>query len=741
MLLQIFYQKKAPFFNSFLLKKSGLLLTTIFSLLLSAEWSFGQPQSWCNQPTNYQLSSGNTTISSLFPNSSSASNVVFVIPAGATLQINKSFKFDTCFFRFGSSASLVVNGTGNISLTGIGCRFFTACSSTDVWNGIIIRPHHRIDLEYCTIRDASVGVSFPGVNTLPKYNDQSNVLKGNTFQDNIIGIAAGNTVLLSSLGANVGFEQCWGNTILMVDGIKNGLAAKAGVMVNHHSNLTFGVGSLGATIPVNAISNLPYGMLIDNFSSAMVYNTDFSNMTDSSSDPNDGTGIYVHLSALSIIGEGQWAIPPTPPTYHKCVFTSNPYCGIYCDDIRGEIHIENVSFNGTEQFGIRYDKSLGNSFARITNNHFTLSNTCQFGVAFRRPSAYSTTHESTISDNFLMNTDDTACILFRFIDVVGATGALNNLSITNNTIVNPSICHQSAVGISVQGLGDNYNIAGNAITFYGSTNELGGWDHGGGGIFFQDAPGNNNAIMANSVSSYVISTNSDIGLNNRSYVKDCIHVGNSFSPTICANLLSGSYRGIHIQDQLSGVSVLSKNGMGAHVFGLLFRNGGATGSLSTISNQIRTGNTWSTNPADYINANKGGKGAHHDDPGLAMFTFFYPPLPLNSGEYPIDNIEYWLLGVAGGNNYCVDTRPTPNLSSPDIAVANGTFPFSSESNTWDLNRELWYQLSKHPEWVPMSSDLQSFYVRTNNSSAQRFGAIQYQFEQAFTSPSSMIADL
>jgi hypothetical protein len=138
-----------------------------------------------------------------------------------------------------------------------------------------------------------------------------------------------------------------------------------------------------------------------------------------------------------------------------------------------------------------------------------------------------------------------------------------------------------------------------------------------------------------------------------------------------------------------------------------------------------------------------GKGAHYDDTGTPGFQYIY-----NKNQTPTSNrppeipLESWFFSVNSGDEiHCVGVSGFSNFSETERNIANGTLAGTSEANTWDLRRMLWYKMSKHPEEISTNPDLQTFYTHTFGSSEQQYGAALYQFEQAFTSPNSMVTEL
>lgn len=166
--------------------------------------------------------------------------------------------------------------------------------------------------------------------------------------------------------------------------------------------------------------------------------------------------------------------------------------------------------------------------------------------------------------------------------------------------------------------------------------------------------------------------------------------------------------------------------MNAHVFGLECRKSGNGAPNTNISNQIRRENTWSTNSSDYID---GGFGARYNDNSNPPFKFYYSSsFPNHKPPSASPSVSSLFIQQEGLANGCSDGT---EISPFDILVARGEYPSPNDATQWDMQRRLWYKLTRFPALADDDPDVAYFYTNTSGSSPQLFAAAMYEYEQAF----------
>jgi hypothetical protein len=536
-------------------------------------------------PTRTILSDSTKKVSELFSGWSAVGQVI-EIQSHATLIIDETFVFSSCYFRLGDGASINVKGTASsATLVSLNSKYFTMCGTPDMWNGITVMPGNFINCQGSYIRDAGSGLKFP-----KGYNGTNNILKNTTFADNNIGIEVGPD-FKNQAAANVNFTQCWHNTITQLNPLKypSNHTANCGIHVDQGS--TLGFGTSGG--PRNDINSLPTGMVVGHGSYAMVMNTSFHDMVHQSNNPIDGTGIYVLGASLTVTKSGNNSAT-------NCIFNHMPNAGIYVYGPAGGISVKYAIF-ANFTYGVKYANSAqtGNVTAEISNNTFNPISS-KSSIYFERPPASGSIGNSSISQNIIKTTGVNSTN-FRFIDIKGSSGALNTLNIDHDTITNPDN-NFNVSGIVVTGLGNNYVVGpSNTIHYYGDYHII--WDainmgtgpeYKSKGISFAEMPGDGNTIINNEVASNLSTNGTPITINDRSFIADAIYVSNANSTTVCSNGGGSTYSGIHYANHCGmGTPILSDNLINNARFGLLFQHDMQGVSSTTFATQTRSGNIWS----------------------------------------------------------------------------------------------------------------------------------------------------
>lgn len=691
--------------------KPGWVFVTLIALF-SVMHGFAQtPPEWCGLESNFSVPSNTTVkISTLFPNTNLISGQVIEINTGGTLEIDKNFTFYFCFIRCGENASIVTSGTNTV-FTAQYSKFY---SCTEMWTGIVVNDNARIKFNTCNINDARTALYFP-----PGYNNATNDLRNNSFTNNFMAIRAGKFDIGGVLpGATVGFVRFYGNMFSQAGALLDAalLVAHSAAFVDNQSTLTFGTAGNNK----NIAQNMQNGIVLRKNSYAVVANTEFKNMKKSQTNAQAGVGIYATNSGLTVTKAG------STTASGNCIFSDNPNAGIYMLNATSSTLIEYAQFSGAQAFGIRYENSLSMVQINIHHNDITLRRSNLYGIYFERPPGIIDLTNSAIKFNRITVPVNAGgeCNLMSLMYVIGKTGALNKLEITDNRLQDFSNCANEH-GIYVKGLvGDNYILRRDSVEYLynGGINNLVQVL----GIALEDVMGDGHEVVSNYVRS-ILTSKPQVGteVNIRSNIKCGIHVANCNATQVCQNNVDNTYRGIHFGDYNPG-TFFGSNQMHRHVYGVLFQK---IGDQNTdIGTQIRRENIWSTNAGDYID---GGRGAKYSD-GSVPFEFKYDPDFASLGHIPpsaTPSIPTWFKPEDGEPQSCGAINIV--ITETDRLIARGEYQYNNAANGWDLRRQLHYKLIRHPELIDDDTDVQNFYYATINSSERKFANVLNRYEQAY----------
>ncbi|MCC7505304.1 MAG: T9SS type A sorting domain-containing protein, partial [Saprospiraceae bacterium] len=142
-----------------------------------------------------------------------------------------------------------------------------------------------------------------------------------------------------------------------------------------------------------------------------------------------------------------------------------------------------------------------------------------------------------------------------------------------------------------------------------------------------------------------------------------------------------------------------------------------------------------------------GVAARYVDNNTVPFKFLVnpnpsPALPPGRTYLPpsgIPQVSSWFFPDNGSVTGC--TVVLPEFSKSEHEIALGIYPYGNDAEAWDQQRQLWYKMLRHPDWVASNDTIKNFHDATWGTSAQRFAAVQWQFEQAFSPESNLSATL
>lgn len=674
----------------------------------------------CSLTVTRTIANGQTVdLSTWFPSTSSTTNEVIDIGVGSTLIIDKSFTFNYCTFRCANNALILTEApSSGERILALMFSNLLSCNTSTMWQGITVVNGTRIRSYSTTIRDANWAINFPG-----GYDNTRNELYFTRFINDRIGIQIGS---LFEPEANVGFQVSRGNSFTSSGTLNNtttSLFPQAGIQVDNAILLFGTVGSR------NVFNGLYTGISMRR-SYAQIANCDFTDMLYpgvqiSPAPPNRGTGIFMRNSNLAVTRVASSG---------NCRFQGNLSYGIYSSNHNGQTRIERAVFGEAQRFGIFIDQSLTPTPFLIQDNTFNLNHPrSRSAIFFQRPPGTSSVTDSYIRRNQInMPVRETpAAQLGSIVEVTGIAGATNMLEISRNRILYTDWPTQEKYGIHLTGAGDNNIVKQNRIT-YTRTGSIMPWvDLGGLGIVFDGMTGFGNEISQDTIRSILTSQSSDVSLNDRSMLKCGIHVINSNAPTICANDIDSTYRGIHMGGRNLG-TVLGLNQVRRHVFGMHFRKNNSAHADTDISNQIHCGNTWSTNSSDYIN---GGVGAMYDaidNAGTPLFIFRYDS-DITGGLPPSATpaVNTWFFQEDNALDACIRA---PNLfEDEEIEIAEGEYPYNTPAEDWDQQRHLWNKLLRNPGIEEGITEVETFMgdPKGNPTSPYLFAKALYGYEKAF----------
>ena len=613
------------------------------------------------------------------------------------LIIDKTFNFENGEIIMQPGSEIVVQPTLMLTLTNIRIH-----SCNKMWRGIYLYSGANVKTYKTLIEDAKYAIRCRG--------DNSGDISLTKFNKNYVGFYADGIPFLGKKAVNIILSKnefyCDGNLLPSSNPNENlGTVTYTGILSNFAAfviginNLPNSINSFhdiqNGIISYSSVGDINYPRIYKLFKTSPFTLTDLTTNTLAAGSLNH-IGIYAADSQWGVHGaniEGQ----DQSVTKGIHLFQSKGFwmdnsnisavAGLYNISSRAYLLLQRQNVFSSMNFGVRNFNSanqltaIGLGGTGIPQNTFLGSSPliASKGVAvsiegFTSPSILNA--KSIQSNRFSLDSDQDGIIVNKD----------GNYNIDNNEITySDAVAPQDIIGIGLQST-SNHRLWGNIITSLANIN--------GTGISMAGTS-SNNLYCCNSTN------NTNIGIN-----------------------FSG----------MAGGTRLRNTTFNAHdQFGLWLT------SNAQIGVQIHAGNLW-VGPFG-SNSARFGPSFGNTPPSLQILSAsrFVVRNPKGTTVFP-NNVfpsTGWFIPLIGTTPTCASDaacQPAPPMKSsgekiviPELILAIASQQFlkeaDGESNQWEGGRWLLQEVAKHPEWLGISEDLDSYYKWASNSNLQAFNEI------------------
>lgn len=659
-----------------------------------------------NEPTlceQYEREETDITIGANSSSNTNAATLGYTTVSGQKVKINGklyldvSMTFQYSILEFGPGAEIIIQP--NKMMYANRSKLY-AC--TNMWRGIYVKGHSRLNLYSCDIEDAQYAVSAEKKSFL--------TLVANDFNRNYVGIR---NISTGSGTSSLNFNYFFSNTFTCSDPLNEGYSSQiptpgevsyAGMLLNDC------VASIGIfNFPANQFYRMGFGIHATN-SVVVVQKCIFSDMIGIEEDAFSATGIYTEGGTLTVRGV---FVPQTGQYLGTSTFADCGYNGILAVGSNLDIANKNT-FTGEQEYGIQSVYNINSEQIRIALNEFYLSEGNVAGIWLERSAASGNDAHNVIDRNYIEinGSEDGKYGIYAS----GPVGAGDRMEITNNLIDVASTANY-IIPIHVNaGLGDRFRILNDTINF-NSVN----YDYYRFGISMEHA--------YFSYVGHLISENIITGSGTHNPGQCAIHVDNARNVTICSNIMDHTFHGIHLLGSLDPCRV-QNNDINAHAFGLHITES-PVGGVPAIGTQLRHGNTWSTSSSDYT---EWAAACQYDEMEMeflvnpALSRFIVESTGLDKLPTLINPDEDWFFYIPGSTNYCAPADTIiDDLSFLQEETATGNVGDYTETSLddWEMEYALMLTLRDNPAMLGNMNAL-SFY--NTNSTTTSAGALSYSLQ-------------
>lgn len=370
--------------------------------------------------------------------------------------------------------------------------------------------------------------------------------------------------------------------------------------------------------------------------------------------------------------------------------------------MQSDVEVSNCTFRGQYLYGILAVNNQSSETIKINDNFFDFApQGLIYDVYVTRPIAFGSQNKHLeINDN-----------VFQHQGMVNIPNSLPECRVitVDNAELNAYVSDQAeiagnsfffempdadslpaglgrAIEVNTLGQYDNFRIADNNVV---EENALLDW-----GIWFNDQFGAGCEISHNTVEGTAPAPNSG----EYNAIFGIMSLNSTSGLTMCDNHVDNTQYGLYFQGD-NGQTDLRSNTMGKHGHGLLIENADNLGIQGAIGDQVRHGNTWSTDPNDYD-----AFAAQCDgNSGLSQFIVENQYLP-GTAYFPDEDLinpQFWFLNQGTASDWCAPTpgpQSPPRLSDKDLetAGASGSFNGLSDAAKWEARRLLNDKLRRTP---------------------------------------------
>ena len=677
------------------------LLVAIITLLSPLRQLSAQELPYCDVSA-YTVNLYNYNLSNVYPGPNPIvwDNVKIRVGANATVRFDKNVIMTRCTVRMEPNSRIIVeNGS---TLTTSQQTIFFGCSA--MWDAIEVGAGCTYNLTDTEIRDATRGLALLRDNKSSVFWLANNCKVQNcTFRNNLVGITVdysvgtGDNLFVPSVFSNNLFTGTSGVPLLAPLATQSPRAAiefnSCGFTVipanNTYKFLDSGIRSDNSFVAIQGgtFERIRFEAVSATTSILNVENANFTNI-----------GTMVNSSFGRYLG------------VKNCTLT---------DGIEAGIAVTGTSLNRPPVF--------------IDNNILRFIRIPRFAIKVERS-------PDAINNGWIQNRIDHNIIDIyslsnhihdsKMIDITAPSGGQSYFAITDDEItvdgvIGSANCH----GIFITNDASSYSVSDNKL-YYNSTNPPNnGVRSPNLGIVFENVNGQYNEIINNEVNSNLFANpwNEEAS----SWMKCAYHIDQSANLRICHNKGNHTYRLFHFSGSLNYCD-FAKNTINEHYYGALCAQQPGS-DLTNMGDQKWHENTWLTTASSYIK-----RSAEYRDNITGNLPFIFkvypntptqnPPSPfppnwfVTANQTPPEDVE---------NSSCVGgTFVASGLGGWDKNVIEGTYPYASAAQAWDMQRELLYKLLEHPDYRPAGSTASTWYNSLTSSSAWKYANFERLFYQA-----------
>ena len=539
-----------------------------------------------------------------------------------------------------------------------------------MWDAIEVGSGCTYTLTDTEIRNATRGlVLLPGNESSYIFHPNICKIQGCTFRDNRIGITVdygvgtGSKLFLPSVFANNTFTS-------------NGLHLLQPIQAQFpEAAMVFNSCGLAVLPATNAYEMTRYG-ITSNLSLVVLYDGVFKNITEDAVLADSST-LHVQKTAFENVGKMVTSTHGRNLVVKNCNLKQGRKGGIYVDNTntfqpRVLISVNNLSFEKVPTYAISVERSPSTDLNMMKNqiDHDTI----------------------TVHGEHTVNS--------KLISITAPNGGEDKFPIRSNKItVDATLGAKNCHGIFITNNASGYEVWENKL-YYNSTNPINNVQPANTvlspnlGITFENVNGLRNYITLNEVYSTLFPNPWDEEA--VSWMKCCYHFDQATNLQICYNKGNHTYRCFHFSGNLSYCD-FARNTINEHYYGLHCAK--QPGSPNTdMGPQSWHENKWLTTPNSYQYFS-----AQHRDflGGNTPFKFrVYPSEPEQNPpgallSPPKVTPFFWFLSVNPTpndkeNSKCVGEtfEADDTLGTWDRNVIDGTYPYASAAQAWDMQRDL-----------------------------------------------------
>ncbi len=382
----------------------------------------------------------------------------------------------------------------------------------------------------------------------------------------------------------------------------------------------------------------------------------------------------------------------------------------------------------------------------LNRNNLTFDSVPVYAIKVERsPNADVSAMQNRIDSNLIM-VHGNHHFPGKLIDITAPSGGKDRFPITHNDITVDAMlrttgevptCH----GIYVTNNASGYEVATNHLN-YTSNNKPTNASPNLGISFVNVAMTVQTSTITGNVVNATLFAN-PVGLDGEgaSWIKCGYHIDQSPKLTICDNTGDYTYRLFHFSGSLDYCD-FSRNVINHHHYGVLCA-AQDNSPQTKMGQQLWHENLWLTTASAYVK-----RSAKYKDPFATIPPFIFKVHPGVAAENPPNpDPANWFVSINPGageheNSKCIgDNFVADDLGGWDSNVIEGTYPYISAAQAWDMQRDLLGKLLERPDYRPAGSASQIWYDNLTSSSAWKYADFERLYYQAYQPTAAAQASL